>query len=61
MVDFVEAQHKRERGECHNHSDVDLLGLKQLLYVAAIALAALRARELETNIGLAVYVSRTGF
>ena len=39
MVDFVETKRKGNRSQRDNHRDVNVLGFKQLLDVAAIALA----------------------
>ena len=39
MVDFVETKRKGNRSQSHDHHNVDLLCIKQLLDVAAIALA----------------------
>ena len=38
VVDLVEAEGKSNRGEGYNEGNIDLLGLEELLNVAAIAL-----------------------
>ena len=38
MVDFVKAKRECDGGEEDDHGDIDLLGLEELLNVAAIAL-----------------------
>ena len=58
MVDFVEAERKRYGREEHDHGNINLFRLKQLLHCAAITLH----RDLGmSGDGRASYVSRTGF